>query len=235
MSIGEKIREARELCHLKQAELAERIDANTVTISRWERNVNVPNSSALKKLASALNTTVAYLSGETDTSGRARTSQDIPEEKGDHLFPIIGKAVELPVYSLAACMGKGIDNESEPREQVGTAWLNEKVVGPLGPIKPYLINVEGTSMEPKIYEGDRLLINENVMPGDGDVCLARFTREGYLRDVIKYYYSTYDGGFILKSSETSGIPPLKISRQQAVEREAFVVGRAMYIDRGEKI
>ena len=75
MSIGEKIREARELCHLKQAELAEKIDANTVTVSRWERNINVPNSAALKKLASALSTTVAYLTGETDTPERAQQEQ----------------------------------------------------------------------------------------------------------------------------------------------------------------
>ncbi len=234
MSLTERIKERRKSAGLRQADFAIAVGASLATIKRWESEKTIPDGNQLKKIAAALNTTVAYLSGETDDPARSAPADDRPDIVSN-VRGVVGRGIELPIYTLVACMGKGKDNESEPREQIGTAWLNEKVVGPLGPIKPYLIDVEGTSMEPKIYEGDRLLINENVMPGDGDVCLARFTREGYLRDVIKYYYSTYDGGFILKSSETSGIPPLKISRQQAIEREAFVVGRAMYIDRGEKI
>ena len=230
---GSRLKSIRRGKDLTQEELAGRLNIHVNTIRRWEQDKQAPDARKLEALAAALGTTISYLSGETDDPARsAPAEQPLPES---NVRGVVGRGIELPIYTLVACMGDGIDNEGEPRKKTGTAWLDEKVVGPLGPIKPYLIFVEGTSMEPKIYDGDRLLINENVMPGDGDVCLARFTRSGYLRDVIKYYFSTYDGGFILKSSETSGIPAMKISHQQVADREAFVVGRAMYIDRGEKI
>ena len=229
MDFGEKIRLLRNKTKMSQEELAESLSVQRNTVWRWENKKANPSKDMLSKLAAALNTTVSYLTGETDVPDRGASAA------GEQHIQIIGRAVELDVYSLAACMGYGKDNENEPREKTGTAWLDERVVGPLYPVMPYLINVDGNSMEPKIYEGDRLVVNENVMPGQGDICLARYEVNGYIRDAIKYYYPTHDGGFILRSSETSGIPPLQFTHEQHVNREAFVVGRIMYIDRGESV
>lgn len=228
--IGAKIRATRKSLGISQEELAERAGVHHNTIARWERGELDPRGTSLAKLAKALQVSPAdLLTGETDMPDRGASAA------GEQHIQIIGRAVELDVYSLAACMGYGKDNENEPREKTGTAWLDERVVGPLQPVMPYLINVDGNSMEPKIYEGDRLVVNENVMPGQGDICLARYEVNGYIRDAIKYYYPTHDGGFLLRSSETSGIPPLQFTHEQNVNREAFVVGRIMYIDRGESV
>lgn len=64
MSIGSNIKKARG--RIKQAELAEMLDVDVSTISRWENDKNIPNSKVLKQIADVLKTTTAFLSGETN-------------------------------------------------------------------------------------------------------------------------------------------------------------------------
>lgn len=231
MSLADRLRETRKRAGLTQTDFASALGISLATVRRWEGGKTAPDGNQIGKIARLLETTGAYLMGEA--TGPEKDAPMFPLR--DNRLPVLGRAVELPVYSLTACMGNGFNNEGEARERVGTAWLDERVIGPLGPVLPYLINADGTSMEPKIHEGDRLVVNENLMPGAGDICLARFMREGWLRDAVKYYYPGPRGGFTLKSSESSGIPPLEISHEENIAREAFVVGRIMYIDRGESV
>lgn len=69
-TVGERIKLAREKKGLKQEKLGELIGAHTVTISRWERGINQPNSDTLNRIAHVLETSVAYLTGETDDPKR---------------------------------------------------------------------------------------------------------------------------------------------------------------------
>ena len=187
MSIGEKIREARELCRLKQSELAEKIDANTVTVSRWERNINVPNSTALKKIAAALNTTVAYLSGETDNPARsAPAEQPLPES---NVRPIPGPFVMVPVLGpeSALCCGPGseisdiseVEDKVQYYEPVQKSWLT----GTKGEKPYYITHVDGDSMEPLIQDGERVLVNPNEEVKHGDVAVVVWNGRVIIRGV----------------------------------------------------
>ena len=69
-TVGERIKLAREKKGLKQEKLGELIGAHTVTISRWERGINQPNSDTLNRIAHVLETSVAYLTGETEDPKR---------------------------------------------------------------------------------------------------------------------------------------------------------------------
>lgn len=63
-NIGINIRNARKALHLSQEALGEMIGANRVTISRYETCEYNPSLPALKRLAEALQTTPAELSGD---------------------------------------------------------------------------------------------------------------------------------------------------------------------------
>ena len=63
MPISENIRNARKALGMSQDDLAEAINANRVTISRYENGGYLPSVPALEKLAVALHTTVAQLTG----------------------------------------------------------------------------------------------------------------------------------------------------------------------------
>ena len=66
MAIGERIAARREELGLKQYQVAERIGVTKTTMSKYENNVNLPNSDILAKLAAALSTSADYLCGITD-------------------------------------------------------------------------------------------------------------------------------------------------------------------------
>ena len=68
--LGSQIRIARKKLGLSQEELAERAGVHHNTIARWERGELDPRGTSIAKHASALNTTVAYLTGETDAPER---------------------------------------------------------------------------------------------------------------------------------------------------------------------
>lgn len=63
-NIGINIRNARKALHFSQEALGEMIGANRVTISRYETCEYNPSLPALKRLAEALQTTPAELSGD---------------------------------------------------------------------------------------------------------------------------------------------------------------------------
>ena len=74
MTIGERIRERRIALDMSQDELSELTGANRVTISQYEHGKFLPSVPALKRIADALGTTPAELSGEE------KTRQPITEE-----------------------------------------------------------------------------------------------------------------------------------------------------------
>ena len=63
MKLAENIRNARKALNMSQDDLADAIGANRVTISRYETGSYYPSVPALTKLATALHTTPAQLTG----------------------------------------------------------------------------------------------------------------------------------------------------------------------------
>ena len=60
---GDAIRHLRERRHLTQRELAERLNVSDKTISKWEKNLSVPDADTLIRLAEILEVSVSELLG----------------------------------------------------------------------------------------------------------------------------------------------------------------------------
>jgi len=60
MSIGERIKSARIMAHKSLRDLAEVADVSAMAISKYERDMDVPSSSVLIRLARALNVKIEY-------------------------------------------------------------------------------------------------------------------------------------------------------------------------------
>jgi DNA-binding transcriptional regulator YiaG len=74
MTVGEKIRSTRKH-KLTQSQLAEAIGVHEMTLRRWENGLRVPNADDLQRLATVLNTSVAYLMDETDNMAPPEETQ----------------------------------------------------------------------------------------------------------------------------------------------------------------
>tara|TARA_R110000868_G_scaffold125522_1_gene331653 strand:- start:128 stop:469 length:342 start_codon:yes stop_codon:yes gene_type:complete len=64
-SFGKKLRECREAANLSQSALAKHVGAHHSIIGRYERDEVKPTIDVVKKLTAILNTSVAYLLGES--------------------------------------------------------------------------------------------------------------------------------------------------------------------------
>lgn len=62
---GSRLKQQRSSLHMTQEDLAGKLNVHVNTIRRWEKGEQSPDAKKLDYLAEALNTTVAYLSGET--------------------------------------------------------------------------------------------------------------------------------------------------------------------------
>lgn len=66
--LGENIAALRKKAGMSQQSLAEQLFVTRQTISKWEKNLSVPDADALIRLADALDTTVQSLLGQMEES-----------------------------------------------------------------------------------------------------------------------------------------------------------------------
>lgn len=81
---GKRLREARKARNLSTSDVGESLGVSGVTVSRWETEVHEPDDATKKKLAEALDVSVAYLMGETEDHGTADISDRMTSEMHDH-------------------------------------------------------------------------------------------------------------------------------------------------------
>jgi transcriptional regulator with XRE-family HTH domain len=77
MKIGDRIRELRIKRGYTQDDMAEKLDMNRANFSNYERNVSLPPSDVLSKIADILKTSTDYLLGRVDNPYPPQ--KDIPE------------------------------------------------------------------------------------------------------------------------------------------------------------
>lgn len=75
--LGRRVAELRELAGLTQAQLAEKIDVSTETVSRLERGAAVPSLARLEDLATALGIDLARMFDVRTRSARRRAEEKL--------------------------------------------------------------------------------------------------------------------------------------------------------------
>jgi transcriptional regulator with XRE-family HTH domain len=68
VGLGGRLRTARRSVGLTQKQLAERLGVESVTVSRWERDVTTPSLPRLRRIAELTETTVSDLVRAPDTA-----------------------------------------------------------------------------------------------------------------------------------------------------------------------
>lgn len=79
-TLASKIRELRNQLGLSQEELASHVNVSMHTVFRWEKGARIPDANEIVLLSKALNTSGAYLLGETDD--RSSTSESPQRKEG---------------------------------------------------------------------------------------------------------------------------------------------------------
>ena len=117
LSFGEMIRTLRSEKGMTQLELAQKMGVTDKAVSKWERDLSIPDVGSLPKLAEELGVSV-------DELLRAKTTAQEAADKGGSTRKKVGALVELVCKAVALAMGVGvvaltIMDEVEPRNAVG--------------------------------------------------------------------------------------------------------------------
>lgn len=97
MSFGERLKQLREGKY-SQEELASMLNVHSVTISKWENDVQEPRANKIAELAHILGTTSAYLLGDTNIPpSESKMTDNSSLELSQDIYPSLsywGKVVD---------------------------------------------------------------------------------------------------------------------------------------------
>lgn len=218
MSMGDRIRERLEAVGLSQAELARRVGISQPSINHLIRR-GAGGSSHLHKIARELQTTPAYLSGETGDPSEGALPVPTPETIAEQLGMTL-----IPEIDLAFALGGGsfVDGYvATTMVPYRTDWLHRFTRGE--PADVFLTRGDGDSMMPTILDDDDVIVNRS------DRIISKQDRIwalGYGDLVsIKRVRRMADGTFHLVSDNPNVTPII------AYEDELRIIGRVIWVGR----
>ena len=141
-----RLKEARKRARLSQQQVADYIGISQNTYSYWENEKYNVDSESLKKLSELFNTSVDYLLGNDFA---------IPKSKGIKV-PVLGQVqAGIPIDAV-----QDILDYEEITEEMATSG------------DYFALQVRGSSMEPRMKEGDIVIIRQQSDVENGDIAIV---------------------------------------------------------------
>ena len=168
MEISERIKKRRKELGLSAETVAERLGVSPATIYRYEKkDIKKFPSYILEPLAEVLHTTPMYLLGIEENS----------ENKNKHLVPVLGTVrAGLPIEAVETI----IDYEEISEDMAKQGEF-------------FALQIKGDSMEPRICEGDVVIVRKQSDVDSGDTAIVLVNgEEATIKKIQKF-----DGGINL--------------------------------------
>ena len=202
MNIGDRIRKQRILSNLSQTELAEKIQVSKQTLYKYENNIitNVP-SDKIESIASALNVTPAFLMGwdEKASSSNNKTTNGVK-------INVLGRvAAGIPISAVEDI----IDTEEISEEMASAGEF-------------FGLKIKGDSMEPRIYDGDVVIVRQQSDADSGDIVIALVNGD----DATCKRLTKYAGGIGLISLNPK-YEPMMFSDEDIEKKPVKIIGRVV--------
>ena len=156
---SERIRELRILHEMSQQDLADRLDVNKVTISQYERGVRKPDLNVLTALCDIFNVSSDYLLGKDDMTIRIVGKEDLEKLASARTkrIPVLGRvAAGVPIDAIEDVL----DWEEIPEVMAATGEF-------------FGLRIKGDSMQPRIAEGDVVIVRSQPDAESGDVVIVQ--------------------------------------------------------------
>ena len=235
-STASKIRELRESKGLTQEQLAEKAEINPVQLSKYERGLNTPGSKTLSKLAKALDVTMDELSeGEEKVvtpmmkglHGSFMSTATSNCNAGETSKPVESEFVLVPRYNVSGSCGGGalVENEeivdylSFRRE-----WIKNSLR--IGEKSLAVINVKGDSMEPRLRDGDLVLLDTSTKHVECNAIYAlQFNGGLSIKRVQRFMSGALEIISDNKTYKTEMIPPEQANSVRVVGRVVWAGGK----------
>jgi repressor LexA len=175
-SIGDRIREARENKNLDQWELSRRAGIVSRTLQRWEKGDQVPGGDYLMLLAKYTGVRAEWiLTGEGEMYANPASHPNVFPLKRESLMKGVN-LVSIPVFaSVPAGKTAAMFHPDHADRYITVDNLRDP--------NAFALVVKGTSMSPKIEDGDIVVVSPRHEVRSGDICVVRVNDEDVLKKV----------------------------------------------------
>lgn len=142
-----KFKELRKAAGFSQSALAKMLNVHQTAISQWELGKSFPEIDTLKRMAEVYNVPIDFLVGNENSAPRSTTGIWIP---------VLGQvAAGIPIEAIENIE----DYEEIPRDMAAHG-------------EHFALKIKGDSMEPRIREGDVVIVRQQEDCDDGDIAVV---------------------------------------------------------------
>lgn len=204
-TIGLNIKSRREELGITQEELAKKLNYKSKsTINKIEMGINDITQSKVVAFAEALETTPAYLMGWDKEI--VPDAKDAKQKKRGVTINVLGRvAAGIPIEAVEDI----IDTEEIPVEMAATGDF-------------FGLQIHGDSMEPKISDGDVVIVRQQDDAESGEIVIATVNgSEATCKRLRKYR----DG--IELVSNNPAYAPMFFNNEDIAERPVKIIGRVV--------
>lgn len=202
MALGENIKQARMKAQISQDELAKRLGYKSrSTIAKIESGENDLTQKKVAAFAKALNVSIDFL---MDGNRNENNSQ------GPRI-PVLGTIVAgIPITAVENI----IDYEEISQEMAKTGEY-------------FALVVKGSSMEPKIYEGDVVIVKKQSTVDNGDIAIVLVNgNEATIKQIQRS-----QSGITLVGFNVAVYPPHIYTNEEIEDLPVNVIGKAVEVRR----
>lgn len=214
--IKDRIRQLRLAKGWSQQELASKLNVTNVAVSQWERGVKQPKMEMREALCDLFNVNMEYLNGNWDKISRLLSEEeaillDSRREQNSRLgnqtfarVPVLGYvAAGIPIEEIEDI----VDYEEIPAELLR------------GGKKYFGLVLRGDSMEPRMYDGDVVIVQKQDDAESGEYVIAAVNGDhATCKRLMKYRDS------IALVSLNSKYDPMIFTNEEVQEKPVTILG-----------
>lgn len=194
------LKDLRKSFGLTQDELAKKLKLSRSTIGMYEKGAREPDFETLELIADFFNVDINYLLGRT-----AKTT----------VVPTSRRGVSIPVYGRVAA---GI-----PLEMIEDIVDTEEIPEDMARTGTYFsLRIHGDSMEPRIKDGDNIIIRHQEDAESGEIVVASVNGS----DATCKRLKKYKEGISLISTNPS-YEPMFFTNKEIEEKPVRILGKVV--------
>ena len=192
-----RIKSAREDLKLTKRELAKRIGVHESSINKYEKGlVDIPLSK-ISELARVLKVTEAYLMGWEEKSEQPPQGLKIP---------VLGTvAAGIPISAVEDILDY---------EEIPLSWQSQGEF--------FALRIKGDSMQPKIDDGDVVIVRQQSDANSGDTVIALVNGD----DATCKKLQKTDNGIILVSTNPNYLP-MFFTNEEILTKPVVILGKVV--------
>ena len=195
--IGPQIRLLRKEANMTQQELASKLFVSQQAVGKWERGEATPNPETIVAMSKIFGVSADTILGESAP----------PLSTGGTWVPVLGDvAAGIPIEAVENIVDY---------EEIDTAMASTG--------KYYGLRIKGSSMEPRIREGDVVIVRQQEDADTGDTAVVLVNGESA---TVKRIKKEPDGGLWLLPNNPA-YDPQHYSPAEVAEKPVRIIGKVV--------